>query len=506
MLKRLGANIAAGAVSSCVSILAGIVSVPLYLALVGKESFGVIGFFLTIQAALLVLDGGIAVSATRLVAQAQTPQNDTANLLRGLASVTWWIGVTIAVLLGFVASSLARRWLNLSELDPAYVMQALVIAGIAIGARWPLSLYQSVLTGKQAMITISAINVAMTLLSTGGALALMAWVTPDLRLLFGWLAATALIQVLWSRAIAIQLIGRGRTSPWDAVLRFFRLSAPAGWLGLVGLLLMQVDKLVLSRMVSLDLFGYYVMATMAAGALYALVTPVFNVLYPRFASLAASGSVVELRQFYRSSSLALATLLCPVAAVLAFFADSILLLWTGDPTVASAASLMVCLLSLGTALHGIMFAPYALKLACGASRLALAISAAMLVLSLLVTVFMALRWGGTGAAAAWLTLNVVYVLLGSAVTHRRLMPGLGYRWLMVDVGPPALLSLTVVWMTSQWIRDLPWSHIERVELGAGLVLACWLVLACASNRLREASYLLITGKTPGLNLHAKHPV
>ena len=63
MLKRLGINVAAGAVSSTVSMIAGIVATPLYLTLMGKESYGVIGFFLTMQAALLVLDGGLALSA-----------------------------------------------------------------------------------------------------------------------------------------------------------------------------------------------------------------------------------------------------------------------------------------------------------------------------------------------------------------------------------------------------------------------------------------------------------
>lgn len=490
--KSLSANVIAGAISSLVSILTAIAATPLYLKFLGAEGFGVLGFALSLQAALLALDGGIAVSATRVVAQSREEQalRTTADLMFGLARVSWCVALAICSLVALLGSVIASRWLNLVELPPEYVAQSLMLAGISIGVRWPLALYQGVLIGSQRLVSLSVLNVFMMLMTTAGAIAMMVWLAPDLRALFGWMAASGLIQVFWCRSLARRVLGAGRMPPSGEVLRFFRLSAAAGWLGVVGLLLMQVDKAVLSRVLPLGLFGYYVMAAMIVGGLYALVTPVFNVLYPRFAVLASNGDATDLRRLYRDSSLALATLLFPVAAALAFFADSIILLWTRNPAAVENGAPIVKLLALATALHGIMFVPYALKLACGASRLALVIGASLLVISLPAIIVAALHWGATGAAGAWLALSLCYIVIGSMLTHRRLLPGLAHRWLLEDVAPPALLSLGAVFTIAWWTHHAAWNAPARAATAAMLVIACWALMACASSRLRLRVRLL----------------
>jgi O-antigen/teichoic acid export membrane protein len=420
MLRRLGANVMAGAAGSFAALLAALVSAPIFLRLLGSEAFGVLGFVLALQAALLVLDGGVAISATRAVAQASNPSSHgrVADLLYGLARINWCVAALSAMAIALLAPVLAERWLNLVMLPTAYVSQSLAVAGVAIAARWPLAVYQAIVRGSQQEVRLTVINVSMTLISTAGAIAVLVLYAPDLRALFAWLAVTALAHALWCRRAAIGAIGRGTAPPKGEVPRFYRQSAAAGWLGLVGLLLMQMDKVVLSRVLTVDVFGYYVLASMVAGALYAIVTPFFHAVYPRLSALAAQADSGGLERLYRGSSLALAALIFPIAATLAFFAESVLLLWTGDGAAAAAAGPVVMLLALGTALHGVMFIPYALKLACGASKLALAIGVILLAISLPAAVLAATRWGAPGAAAAWLVLNLIYLVLGTASCPR----------------------------------------------------------------------------------------
>jgi O-antigen/teichoic acid export membrane protein len=486
-MRRLSTDVLAGATSSFVTLLAAIAATPLYLRVLGAEAFGVVGFVLSLQAALLVLDGGVALFAIRAIAQNknESARRATANLVHGLARVSWYAAVAIVGLIALSATSLAQRWLKLGDLQPAYVAQSLVLAGVAIGARWPLGLYQGVLTGSHQIVAVSFVNALMIVLSTGGGVALMVWFVPDLRVLFAWLAAASLTQVFWCRGLARRALGAGQAPAKGEVLQFYRLSAAAGWLGLVGLLLMQVDKVVLSKVLPVGMFGYYVIAATMASGLYALVTPVFNVLYPRFAVLALEPGRVELRRLYRSSTLALATLVFPIAAALAFFADSILLLWTRDSVAAQAASSVVKLLALGTALHGIMFVAFALKLACGASKLALAIGVTLLAVSFPAIVVAGVLGGGTGAAAAWLMLNLAYLVGGSALTHWRLLPGMGYRWLVNDVAPPAALALGLAYGAAWWSGANGWSAGARTALSAVVVVACWVLMSCASRRLRH---------------------
>ncbi|WP_298930580.1 glycosyltransferase [uncultured Ramlibacter sp.] len=496
VLKKLSSDVLAGTASSAAAVIAAILATPLYLRYLGSEAYGVFGFVLVLQASLLVLDGGMGISITRVVAQrTDGSSGPTADLVHGLARLNALIAVILAVAVAGLASVLANRWLKPVSLDPAYVTQSLVLAGVAIGSRWPVALYQSVLIGLKKMAVLGMVNLVMTALSAGGAVALLAYGAPDLRVMFAWLSLTAWVQCLWCRHLAKAGLGPAQLPEAGKVRDFYRQSAATAGLGIVGALVMQLDKVVLSRILALDQFGYYVMATLMAGVLYALVTPVFQVVYPRLCASASAAQRGELEQAYRTSSLALASFLFPVAAVAAFFSRDILLVWTGDAAVAAAVAPLAFLLCLGSGLHGIMYMPYALKLACGATRLALAIGIGVLGVSLPLTIGAALLWGARGAAGAWLVLHLLYVLIGSAVTHNRLLPGLGARWLFRDVGIAVLVATAAAAVGSWWAHHHTWSAVSSLGLAVALVLGCWAALALSSRRLRRA--LLSVAKADG---------
>ena len=52
------------------------------------------------------------------------------------------------------------------------------------------------------------------------------------------------------------------------------------------LLLTQLDKVILSRALTLEMFGYYMLATSVAANLLRLVVPVQQAIFPRFSTLA----------------------------------------------------------------------------------------------------------------------------------------------------------------------------------------------------------------------------
>jgi O-antigen/teichoic acid export membrane protein len=53
----------------------------------------------------------------------------------------------------------------------------------------------------------------------------------------------------------------------------------------VGLSLTQLDKVVLSRILTLVHFGYYTLAGTVSSAVWVIIGPINSVLFPRFAQL-----------------------------------------------------------------------------------------------------------------------------------------------------------------------------------------------------------------------------
>ncbi|MFA6198778.1 MAG: polysaccharide biosynthesis protein, partial [Patescibacteria group bacterium] len=66
---KLGHNLLAGLANSIWSALVGLAVVPFYLKYLGIEAYGLIGFFVTTQAVLSLLDMGMAPTINREVAR-----------------------------------------------------------------------------------------------------------------------------------------------------------------------------------------------------------------------------------------------------------------------------------------------------------------------------------------------------------------------------------------------------------------------------------------------------
>jgi O-antigen/teichoic acid export membrane protein len=479
-LRRLGTQVAAGLGASAVTMAAMVVTTPIYLRSLGAEAYGVLAFVLVLQAVLLTLDAGIGLSITRVVALGQQDPAVGA-LVRGLDRTCWVVAAIIALLVGFAAAFLAEHWLQLGTLDRRMVVHALVWGGLAIGVRWPIALYQGILAGAQRMGQNSAVAAAATLLAALGGALLMTW-NRGLVPLLAWLGAVGLVQALACRHLAMNCVPRARPSGWPGVYAFLRASSAAAGLGVVGLLVMQVDKAVLSKALPVAEFAYYSVAALVVPGLLSLVGPIFNVLYPR---LALRGDDPD-ANLYRNATLAIGVFVTPVAAGMAVFGESLLYLWMGDAEAARVGGPVLFWLALGAAQHAIMHAPPALTLASGRVRLALGISSVQLGLTVPAMLAGAALGGAHGAAVAWFGVNTCYLFAGSWVTHRALLPSVHRRWMLEDVLPSLTLSLAIAFAVSALLPESAYSAAARCVAMLLSVLASWLLAILVSRRLRVA--------------------
>jgi O-antigen/teichoic acid export membrane protein len=252
---------------------------------------------------------------------------------------------------------------------------------------------------------------------------------------------------------------------------------------MTGAFLLQADKLLLSKLVTLGAYGRYTVASLLAGGLYLLVTPMYNVLYPRFSALVASDQEPQLASLYGISTRLMATLVFPAAMVVALFAQPLLRVWTHDPELAAQVAPVLVLLIIGSAFHGVMYLPYALQLAYGNTRLPLVINGILIVFYIPLIVTLSLRYAEMGTAAAWLLLHLFYVGIGTWLTHLYYLKRYALTWLIADVGIPLAAALLV----GEGVQNLP----GYVAL-AGATLPVLVAYAAASGVAAVAISLLLS--------------
>ena len=445
--------------------------VPLYLKYLGIESYGLIGFFTTTLAVLSLLDMGLSTTINREVARflALGELHKAAKLLHTLSVVYWFTALFIIVLIVVLAPYIAEYWLKSKQFTAETMTNVIMLMGLVAACRWPVGLYQGALMGAQRQAVSSGLNIAMSTFGSLGAFIVLAFVSPTIQAFFVFQAFLGIIYAISMRWIAWRIVGWSGSLKFDVneFKRIWRFSAGMGAISLISLILTQLDKIMLSKMVGLVEFGHYALATVVVSSLAILIMPLFNVVYPRLSALVATNELDELTQTYRLATRLLAAFLFPIAVLLVVYSEDLVLIWTGNAEIAKNVAPVISLLAIGSALHGVMYMTYALQLAYGLARLILTISSILVVLLFPLIIIFVLKFGALGGAMAWLLLHILYLFLGTWLTHRTVLKGLGPRWLIQDVGIPLMISV-LIGMVSYYITQSMNSTIY-LKLMIGLV-------------------------------------
>src|SRR5258708_1550772 len=338
--------------------------IPLYIKFMGIEAYGLIGFYLMFQAMLQVLDLGLSPTMSREMARysVQPEKADEArDLVRTLEIGYWLIGIVAGA--AFVAASpwVATHWIKATTIPVRSIRQAVMLMGVLAVFQWPLSFYQGGLMGLRKQVLFNVLRIIAVTVSNGGAVLVLWLVSPTIQAFFLWLVAMNAVQVvlltffLWK---SLPPAARAPQFAFGLVRNIGRFAAGVSGIAGFSLVLGQADKVILSKLFSLKVFGYYTIAGMFGAGLVMIVSSVFNTIYPQFSALVAQGDEEALIRLYHGATQLMLLLIIPPALVLSLFSVEVLQLWTRNAEVARNAGPIATILVLGTALNGLMLLPY----------------------------------------------------------------------------------------------------------------------------------------------------
>lgn len=430
--------------------------VPLYIRAMGIEAYGLVGLFTTMQAMFALLDAGLSTTLNREIARLSMHKDaarDMRDLVRTLEVLYWAMAAGIALVVLGLAPVIAHYWVKPESLSTDTVWQALILMGFTIALQFPFGLYTGGILGLQRQVLFNSITIGIATLRGLGSLLVLWYVSPTILAFFAWQICVSILQSAWSGVLLWHSLPRHTNPPRfhrHLLHKIWRFAAGIAGIGVLSLLLTQLDKLVLSKLLPLDEFGYYNLATVVASGLYVLISPIFTATFPRLSQLVSSGDEEGLKELYHRSCQLMSVAVLPVAIVVALFSREILWVWTRNDTVVQQVHLLVSLLIVGSALNGLVNVPYALQLAHGWTKLTLYQNsiAVTIVIPLLIA---ATQWyGAAGAASVWIMLNACYVVFSIPIMHRRLLPAEVRRWYIQDVGVPVAGGLIVAGVVRQW--------------------------------------------------------
>jgi O-antigen/teichoic acid export membrane protein len=475
-------TIAVGYLTQLYITVIGIILMPIYLRYLGAEGFGLVGFYIMLQGWMPIFDIGLTPVLSREMSRFRAgalTAGEAAIRLRTLEVILGVLATLVVTALWVGSGWVGRNWLSAVTLPGDAIAQSIVLMGVAVALRWFAGLQRAVLIGLEYQGLVNGLTAGFATLRFVGALPLLLYVSTLPEHFFAFQVAVGALELtVFMMTAHFHVPGGVGIRPDSKVLvNMLPMVGSMAFLTTIWVILTQVDKLILSGLLSLKDFGYFTLAAMAASGVLVLVGPLNQVIQPRLTILVEKGEEDKLVELYRLSSQFVVVGFMSMGGGLAFFAEPILLIWSGNPVVAAATAPILFWYGLANVVVGILVLPFMLQFARG--RLRLHVLANLILLATLAPAlaFAAKHWGAVGAGQVFFVANLLFLLLWVPIIHRYFLPILTWRWSFRDTLPAALVMLIVLEVGS---KALP-NEMQMLEtlgwIGAVVFVAAMLGMA-----------------------------
>jgi O-antigen/teichoic acid export membrane protein len=443
-------NIFANYASQIYVTAVGIVMVPLYIKYMGAEAYGLVGFFAMLQAWFNLLDMGLSPTISRESARfagSAITALEYRRMARAVEGLFAGIALIGGVLLFVLAEPMATRWLNVKALSISETVNCLRLMAVIVALRWVCGFYRGVISGAERLVWLSGLNSAIATGRFVLVLPVLIYVSASPWVFFSFqllVAIAELAALAWTAYRLLPTLPEGEIIQWawapiQPVLKF---ALSIAFTSSVWVLVTQTDKLLLSKILPLEDYGYFTVAVLLASGIMMMSSPISGALMPRMARLQAEGKHAEQITLYRRSTQMVAVAVLPIAVVLALFAQQVLWVWTADAALVSRAAPALTLYAIGYGFLAVSAFPYYLQYANGDLRMHLFGNLLFVILLIPSVILTSQRFGIIGAGWTWMLLNIVYFFLWIPLVHKKMKINFHKEWLTIDiawVGMPALL-------------------------------------------------------------------
>lgn len=426
-------NLVANLLGQGWAALLNIAAVPIYLRLLGVESFGLLGLAIVVLVLASLLDGGMGQTLNRAMVHfhvGKVGRHETFDLLRSIEASIF--GVALVASAGaFLAGPALASWLIDARGLPDFVVErSLLLIVIVALLRVIEGIYRSALLGLDRPILVNVLSAVSATVRIVAPLPVIVFAKGDvltyfwLQLVIG-LASLICFGTITHVVLEGTLFGKGHFR----IILLRKLLGFAGAAVAISSLVSvanQLDKIAAARLTTLEDFGYYSAAATVATGIYQLVLPTFQSFYPKLSYLQA----IEAQPEFDRLVLRMAQLVGFIAgvpiAVIVLNADEVVFAWTGSPAVAELTAPLLFWLCFGTLANGLFYVALAALLAAGQHKVAVVTTTVLLVALL---PLLLLGWniaGLIGLAAAWSSAMgcwclVTLVLTARAITGARIL-------------------------------------------------------------------------------------
>lgn len=494
-------SIFASILSSTWGALLSILFVPIYLRYIGPEAYGLIGVFASLQVVLSLLDSGLSTTLNKEIASLSVlsnSQQQIRNLVKTLGNIYWGLALFAGLIAVGLSPILSNYWVQPKELSLSTVTTSFVLLSISLVFQLPIGFYSGGLLGLKRQVPLSIINISLGTLRSFGAVIILIFFSKSVIIFFLWSVIINVIQALLLKYTLWHYLPKTNLKTiFDSneLRRIFHFAAGMMGISLTSILLTQIDKIILSKILPLEQFGYYSIACSLSLVIYQIIGPIVQSYFPRFSNLVSLNKIDDLKLIYHQACQVISLFVLPATFTLVFFSENLIFMWTNSSLVTKNTMLITAIYALGTGLNGLMNIPYYLTLSFGWTKLGLFQNIFLLILIIPTNIYLAVNYGAIGGAISWAIINSIYFLVTPFIIHRKILKGEAINWYLNDTIIPIIICIIVMSISKYFLLLTTHNHLFEFFWIAISALISILVILLFSSSLKHVFYNFIFKKS-----------
>ncbi len=408
--KELGLNIFSNYVAVIWMGGMSILLIPVYLKLLGPEQWGLVAICMAVQGFLGLLDIGLSQIMVREISRNSGNHFMESKIFRIFSRFYMSLG-----LLGFIFGQISVSWLVLNwfKLNIDLQIEADTVLRLVL-IQFMFQFFNSASTGYwvgiQAQKLVNFRQCAFGTAKNIGAILLVFFSSADaISYVIPFAAISALEWALNHKLIIRQLGNPANVNVKIGEYKKIAYETSILAIGvLLGMLVSQIDRIILTRSIDSDVFGRYIVVANLGLAFIQLQSALFRAIGPRIMKAEAEGKSSNFRVLVIPVFF-LSVLPCIVVAL---NAQWLLEKWVSDPQIVLDGTRPLQLILIAVAINSIFQIIYQHILSSGQFHIISIINFTNLIVAYLVLTFTVSKLGLAAGGLAWISISSIQLLFG----------------------------------------------------------------------------------------------
>lgn len=465
---RLTKNIVSNYFNQLWIALANIISIPLYLTVLGNNSIGLIGFFTALQGVFSIFDLGFAPIVSQESKKSQLQKITQKSFLSFIKTTNCvYLIISIIIFICLLAITILYNdvwsWVKDLSSDPDQLWNIATASSLMIGARYFETYYRSLFIGLEFFHEFNFINFFAIFLRNFGPLILFYFFSPNIVIYFYFQfflsVFLSLIFFLIAYKVKFKKLCYAKID-LNEILKRKKLIIDLFKASVLSVILTQADKMLLPIYLNIEQYSYFILAITISSGISMLIAPITQVIYPKLVKAFIQKNNNELADQFHFSAQLVTLLIGTLSFLIILYSHEILVLWTSNTDLADKTSFYLELFVLGSYINALLWVPYQLQIAMSWMKLSLVTNFFSILLIIPLYIIFLPKYGILAAAYIWIGLNLFYFIFSVNIMFNKILSKERPSWYFFDILLPSAYMFIILVLLKQLFSNSQFNQIS----------------------------------------------